>query len=67
VRFSRLSNEGVSLTDQIVTEGELAGIFNRDSPDDSRTGVNSSAFPAFLEAKRRYVAKSSIAKYMVKR
>jgi hypothetical protein len=59
-RFSRLSNEGVSLTNQkslravALLAGELAGAFNRHSPDASQTGVNSSAFPASLEANRRY-------------
>jgi hypothetical protein len=46
-RFSRLSNEGVSLTNQkslravALLAGELAGAFNRHSPDASQTGVNS--------------------------
>jgi len=29
------------------------GLFNRDSPDDSRTGVNIGAFPAFLQDRRK--------------
>ena len=52
---SGLAVDGV--VHRIADDNELLlsgpSVFNRDSPDDSRTGVNIGAFPAFLQDRRK--------------
>src|ERR1700720_4575121 len=38
---------------QLIRDQIACGHGNRDSPDDSRTGVNIGAFPAFLQDRRK--------------